>query len=296
MRRIICVLLALLSVPAIAAAQRRASQRGSRCRHRLSPARRCLRSACHCRRLACPSRGPEARPGHQRDWQQKPWQPPNTWEPPRDWNQQELKPTGRPPSYYYGQSKGYGNRFRHQGPAVVYVGSLYGGYPYYGTSTSGYYDVPPPGYGVPPPGTAVPGVITVVPEPLSGQLLLEVEPANILQVFVDGAYVGTPADLGGVLDLQPGSHRIEFRGPGYRSLTIDAQIVSQRTIVYRARLEPTAPTRVVPPPAQSMPPPAVPIEKRTMYLIPGCYMGNVPPQDLRLPAGCDVSRMTTIRP
>jgi hypothetical protein len=184
----------------------------------------------------------------------------------------------------------------------VYVGPQFG-YPYYGVSSPGYYGVPSPGYyGVPPPATTVPGVITVVPEPLSGRLLLEVEPADILQVFVDGEYVGTPADLGGALDLQPGSRRIEFRAPGYRTLTIDAQIVSQRTIVYRATLERIAPTRVVPPPAAPaappapMPPPAVPSANRTMYLIPGCYMGNVPPQDLKLPAGCDLSRLTTIKP
>lgn len=146
----------------------------------------------------------------------------------------------------------------------------------------------------------VPGVITVVPEPLSGTLRLEVEPADILQVFVDGAYVGTPADLGSEIDLPPGSRRIEFRAPGYKTLTIDAQIVSQRTIVYRATLDRIAPTRVVPPPATPVEPSApapspAPSGNRTMYLIPGCYMGNVPPQDLKLPAGCDLGRLTTFR-
>jgi len=152
--------------------------------------------------------------------------------------------------------------------------------------------------------TVVPGVITVVPEPMAGRLRLEVEPADILQVFVDGAYVGTPADLGGELELQPGSRRIEFRAPGYKTLTIDAQIVSERTIVYRATLDRIAPTRVLPPPvfpaAPAAPPapapPPAPSGNRTMYLIPGCYMGNVPPQDLKLPAGCDLKRLTTITP
>ena len=159
-----------------------------------------------------------------------------------------------------------------------------------------------PSYGTPSvimQSTNVPGMITVVPEPLSGTLRLEVEPADILQVFVDGEYIGTPADLGGALDLQPGSRRIEFRAPGYKTLTIDAQIVSQRTIVYRATLDRIAPTRVGPPPAAPVapapaPPPA-PSGSRTIYLIPGCYMGNVPPQDLKLPAGCDLGRLTTFR-
>ena len=161
-------------------------------------------------------------------------------------------------------------------------------YPYYGTQTTEVV------------ATTVPGVITVVPEPASGRLLLEVEPADVLQVFVDGEYVGTQADLGSALDLRPGPRRIEFRAPGYRTLAIDAQIVSQRTIVYRATLDRIAPTRVVPPPAAPAAPPApvtpfTPSGNRIMYVIPGCYMGNVPPQDLKLPAGCDLE-VTTITP
>jgi hypothetical protein len=71
--------------------------------------------------------------------------------------------------------------------------------------------------------------------------------------------------------------------------------------VYRATLERIAPTRVVPPPAAAIAPPApapppVPSGNRTMYLSPGCYMGNVSPQDLKLPAGCDLSKLTTITP
>ena len=95
---------------------------------------------------------------------------------------------------------------------------------------------------------AVPGVITVAPESISGRLFFEVEPAYILQVFVDGEFVGTPADLGSALDLRPGLARIEFRAPGYRTLAIDAQIVPQRSIVYRATLDQLAPARVVPQP------------------------------------------------
>ena len=187
------------------------------------------------------------------------------------------------------------NRYWNQrGPSYVYVTPPYPYYdpyyPYYGTQATEVV------------ATTVPGVITVVPEPATGRLLLEVEPADVLQVFVDGEYVGTPADLGGALDLRPGSRRIEFRAPGYRTLTIDAQIVSQRTIVYRATLDRIAPTRVVPapaaPPAQAAPPapPFTPSGNRMIYVIPGCYMGNVSPKDLKLPAGCDLSKLTTITP
>ncbi len=218
------------------------------------------------------------------------------------WNGNQQRGNDRGGNQRDGQwrdGQGSYNPFRHQrsGPAYVYVTppypyyNPYPYYPYYGAQATE----------VVVQATTVPGVITVVPEPATGRFLLEVEPADVLQVFVDGEYVGTPADLGSTLDLRPGSRRIEFRAPGYRSLTIDAQIVSQRTIVYRATLDRIAPTRVVPPPAPPAPPPApaapfMPSGNRTMYLIPGCYMGNVPPQDLKLPPGCDLSKLTTITP
>ena len=31
------------------------------------------------------------------------------------------------------------------------------------------------------------------------------------------------------------------------------------------------------------------------YVIPGCYMGNVPPEDTGLPEGCDPRRAITIK-
>ncbi len=43
-------------------------------------------------------------------------------------------------------------------------------------------------------------------------------------------------------------------------------------------------------------PAVVPTGSRTFYVIPGCYLGNVPPEKDRLPAGCDISRMTTHAP
>jgi hypothetical protein len=44
------------------------------------------------------------------------------------------------------------------------------------------------------------------------------------------------------------------------------------------------------------PPPFVPSGDRTVYVIPGCYVGNVPPTDVRLPPGCDVKKVTTFNP
>jgi hypothetical protein len=53
------------------------------------------------------------------------------------------------------------------------------------------------------------------------------------------------------------------------------------------------------PPAPRDPEPAVyspPPKQSTLYFIPGCYMGNVPPEHMKLPAGCDLSRLVTSRP
>jgi hypothetical protein len=33
-----------------------------------------------------------------------------------------------------------------------------------------------------------------------------------------------------------------------------------------------------------------------IYVIPGCYMGNVSPKDIKLRSGCDISKLTTITP
>jgi hypothetical protein len=56
--------------------------------------------------------------------------------------------------------------------------------------------------------------------------------------------------------------------------------------------------RVEEPPKQDTPPPApyVPTGDRTVYVIPGCYVGNVSPVNLKLPDGCDITKLTTYVP
>jgi hypothetical protein len=44
--------------------------------------------------------------------------------------------------------------------------------------------------------------------------------------------------------------------------------------------------------ASSAAPPLAPV---TLYVIPGCYAGDRPPADGMLPAGCDVSKMRSVR-
>ncbi|HJU41154.1 MAG TPA: hypothetical protein VJ691_00010 [Vicinamibacterales bacterium] len=55
--------------------------------------------------------------------------------------------------------------------------------------------------------------------------------------------------------------------------------------------------REEPPPAPREPePPFVPTGDRTVYVIPGCYVGNVPPKDVKLAAHCDLKKLTTFNP
>ena len=82
---------------------------------------------------------------------------------------------------------------------------------------------------MPPPGE---------PTPLEGNIRVEVEP-DTAQIFVDGYFVGTVADfrqsLAG-LNVAAGPHHLEFRAPGYDTLSVDVRIEANRTITYRAAL------------------------------------------------------------
>lgn len=167
-------------------------------------------------------------------------------------------------------------RRSHAAPTIVYFGGFY---PWAGESQ-------------PAPGMIAPSVAAATDEPVAGRLRLEVKPADIVQLFVDGVYVGTSDDVGDELAMEPGVRRIEIRAEGYEPLIFDARIVAGRTITYRGSLRPVAPE---PPPAASTvsAPPAshTSPQSRTMYFIPGCYLGNIPPGEIKLPSGCDLSRL-----
>lgn len=161
------------------------------------------------------------------------------------------------------------------------------------------------------PGVIAPSVVDEgpPPPPPTGTLRLDVEPAALAQVFVDGEFVGTPADLDGRLELAPGTWRIEIRARGYEALAFDVRIVEGRTITYRETLNkaggagkagaaggPAGPGKadaVAPTPTGPVSPTS---PRTTFYLIPGCYLGNVHPDLVRLPEGCDLSRMITHTP
>jgi hypothetical protein len=121
--------------------------------------------------------------------------------------------------------------------------------------------------------------------PAMGRLVLDVQPASSAQVFADGYYVGVPEDFGASRGgglLEAGPHRIDVSAAGFEPLTVDLRVSPGQPVTYRAVLKP------LPPPVQVPP--------STFYLIPGCYMGNIPPKDAQLPATCDKNRAIIWRP
>ena len=142
--------------------------------------------------------------------------------------------------------------------------------------------VPQPLAAPAPPPEPAPKPIETPPAP--GRLILDVEPATA-QVFADGYYVGVPEDFsvrrGGGL-LESGLHRIDVSAAGYEPMTLDLRVSASQPVTVRTALK-------------ALPPPST-VAPTTFYLIPGCYMGNIPPKDARLPAACDLSRVVTWKP
>ena len=163
-----------------------------------------------------------------------------------------------------------------RGPGVVYV-------------------VPVLGWTVDAPGRPASGPLPAEASapPVTGMLRLDLQPRPTGQLFVDGAYVGTVDELGADLTLLAGTRQLELRQPGYRPFTLTAHIQVGQVLVYRGALEPDG--VVAPPPAPpELPMPA--ISHKAIYFIPGCYLGDVPPQEAGLPPTCDLSRAVVFRP
>jgi hypothetical protein len=120
-----------------------------------------------------------------------------------------------------------------------------------------------------------------------GALRLSVTP-GAAQVFVDGFYVATVDDIVARHDLtlEPGPHRIEIRAPEYQTLTFDVRITPRELVTYRGALELVRPMAPAPRAATQ---PAGP-----MYVIPNCYIGNVPPRPSRLASGCDIKQVQVL--
>jgi hypothetical protein len=178
---------------------------------------------------------------------------------------------GRPPY------RGRGGRGR---PGVVYVVPAYP-YPWFDV-----YGSPVPGAAVEPPTTAP--AAPVVP---AGSLWLDLQPVAPTQVFVDGVFVGSADDHGQELVLEAGAHQIELREPGYEPLRFDVRIEAGQAITYRGRLERSA---TAGPAEPAVPSPAIP--RKPFYMIPGCYLGDVPPTQAKLPPTCDPARAVVVEP
>jgi hypothetical protein len=239
-------------------------------------------------------------PWWEQQQKQAPWwerQGPPSWEQPKvpawqtrnpartlldEQKERRQREANRRPSqgghYRPGRNNGY-----------IYVVPAYGYLPYNLPTVSETYVTPPPPVEVevsrpvePPPP----------PTPPIGVLRLEVEPRDLIQIFVDGVFIGTPDDVGEELGLSPGVRHIELRARGYKSVSFDTDIVQDRSVTYRATLErdPSVP------PTEIVVKPQPKAGSTTMYVIPGCYLGNVAPTASTLRPGCDLAKLTKIVP
>jgi len=132
------------------------------------------------------------------------------------------------------------------------------------------------------------------PAPPAGRLHLDVQSGIDPQIYVDGYYVGLFSDSNGDLMLDAGPHTIELKEEGFETLRVDVQVPLDGAITFRGELK-----RVVSSGADLLGPraavadlagPRPEVPPTTIYLIPGCYVGNVPPAEAKLPAGCDADR------
>ena len=136
----------------------------------------------------------------------------------------------------------------------------------------------------------------IVEQPSLARLILDIHPPTA-QVFADGYYIGIPEDFrfedGGAM-LEPGPHRIDILARDYEPVSFDVNLARGQSATFRHILTPMmrapqpAPDAAVETPPAAKPP-------MTFYLIPGCYMGNVPPKEANLPATCDLARAVSYR-
>lgn len=173
---------------------------------------------------------------------------------------------------------------RQHHPSVIYFVPVYG-WPYlYQAPTAN----ASPAF---PDGSAT----VAKPQPPTGRLHLDIEPRGDQQLYVDGYFVGTLSDVGAEVELESGRHAIEIHASGYETLHVDVNIAPGRSITYRETLK-ASDAKAAPEVAVATPTPVARATPMTLYTIPGCYIGNVLPQDGELPASCDLGRLITIRP
>ena len=129
--------------------------------------------------------------------------------------------------------------------------------------------------------------------PPKGYVRLELQRGVVPQLYIDGYFVGTVDEVNDSLPLDAGQHTLELRADGYETLELNVQVFPGRSTTYRGALRAIAQQSV---PRQEVPTTEVspPARPATVYLIPGCYLGNIAPQDVPLPPGCDAARAVTV--
>lgn len=130
----------------------------------------------------------------------------------------------------------------------------------------------------------------------TGTLTLDTkEDDTPFSVFVDGTYVGSSEQLGTSLTLDAGVHRIEVQADGHPAQRFSVRIGAGKATTHETDLRggqaDDAITAAAPVQADEGSRSEVPAR---LYIIAGCYAGNVPPVPSTLPAGCDPSRVTTL--
>lgn len=152
--------------------------------------------------------------------------------------------------------------------------------------------------------TKAPGVSAATPSPAAatrtgrtGTLAFDTKDDETpFLVFVDGAYLGSSDDLGHSLTLPAGSHEVEVQADGQASKRFTVRIAAGKTTTHETSVRAGDPAST---PAGSTAAPATAaehpqVESGRLYIIAGCYAGNVPPSTSTLPAGCDPSRVTLL--
>jgi len=164
----------------------------------------------------------------------------------------------------------------HRPASIIFLG--WPGWPYFPNAE--FPSSPSPSAPTPPPMNQA-----------TGRLLLSLHSGVDPQIFVDGYYVGLFSDVAGELILDAGAHTIELHEEGFRDARVDVRIPLDGTITYDVALQPieAAPLPSAVPVAPASPAAA----PTTIYVVPGCYIGNVPPQQVTLPANCDPRRAIT---
>jgi hypothetical protein len=145
------------------------------------------------------------------------------------------------------------------------------------------------------PGTAAPSApfpsFPPAPTPrATGRLHLDLQSGIDPQMYVDGYYVGLLSDTNGELTLDAGTHTIELREDGFETLRVNVQVAVDGVITYRGELKRPSGASDLRPSGAALPGPRTEVPPTTIYVIPGCYVGNVPPADAVLPAGCNADR------